>query len=58
MRAEPSAVLWDFDGTLVDTEPLWAATEREMLADYGVHWGEDKMIACHGQRPDHPRRRP
>ena len=39
MRAEPAAVLWDFDGTLVDTEPLWAATEREMLADYGVHWG-------------------
>ena len=49
MRAEPAAVLWDFDGTLVDTEPLWAATEREMLADYGVHWGEDKMVACHGQ---------
>ncbi len=49
MRAEPSAVLWDFDGTLVDTEPMWAATEREMLADYGVHWGEEKMIACHGQ---------
>lgn len=49
MPAEPSAVLWDFDGTLVDTEPLWAATEREMLADYGVEWGEDKMLACHGQ---------
>ena len=36
MQAEPKAVLWDFDGTLVDTEPLWAATEREMLAGYGV----------------------
>lgn len=49
MRGEPSAVLWDFDGTLVDTEPLWAATEREILADHGVEWGEDRMLACHGQ---------
>ena len=49
MQAEPKAVLWDFDGTLVDTEPLWAATEREMLAGYGVEWGEDMMLACHGQ---------
>ncbi|CAL8969879.1 hypothetical protein BCR15_03200 [Tessaracoccus lapidicaptus] len=49
MPAEPRAVLWDFDGTLVDTEPLWAATERVMLAEYGVEWGEDEMLACHGQ---------
>lgn len=49
MRAEPTAVLWDFDGTLVDTEPLWAATELEILARHGVTWGPEKMTACHGQ---------
>lgn len=49
MQAEPIAVLWDFDGTMVDTEPLWASTEQEMLAEYGVHWGDEEMLACHGQ---------
>lgn len=49
MRAEPTAVLWDFDGTLVDTEPLWAATEVEILARHGVTWSAEKMTSCHGQ---------
>lgn len=49
MRAEPTAVLWDFDGTLVDTEPLWASTEVEMLARYGVVWSDERMTSCHGQ---------
>jgi HAD superfamily hydrolase (TIGR01509 family) len=36
MLAEPKAVLWDFDGTLVDTEPIWDETQDEMLAERGV----------------------
>ena len=31
------AVLWDMDGTLVDTEPYWIATEFAMAEKYGAH---------------------
>lgn len=32
------AVLFDMDGTLVDTEPLWQQAETELMAGYGVEW--------------------
>lgn len=31
-----AAVLWDMDGTLIDSEPLWIETELEMLRRYGL----------------------
>ena len=31
----PAAVLWDMDGTLVDTEPYWVATETEVVGAHG-----------------------
>jgi len=31
----PSAVLWDLDGTLVDTEPYWIESETELVEDFG-----------------------
>jgi HAD superfamily hydrolase (TIGR01509 family) len=34
------AVLWDMDGTLVDTEPYWIDTERAMAEKYGATWTE------------------
>lgn len=34
----PAAVLWDFDGTLMDTEPLWLELEREELEALGGTW--------------------
>ncbi len=37
----PAAVLWDMDGTLVDTEPYWFAAERELVGRFG-----------HGDWPD------
>ena len=39
--ALPAAVLWDMDGTLVDTEPYWMACERELVDAYGGTWTED-----------------
>ncbi|WP_240340306.1 HAD family phosphatase [Nocardioides sp. SYSU D00038] len=36
----PAAVLWDMDGTLVDTEPYWIATEFAMAERYGGTWSE------------------
>ncbi len=34
----PAAVLWDMDGTLVDTEPYWIAAEYELVAAHGGRW--------------------
>ncbi|WP_232547888.1 HAD family hydrolase [Propioniciclava soli] len=34
--AAPAALLWDFDGTLADTEPSWRIAERRFLAELGV----------------------
>lgn len=36
----PAAVLWDMDGTLVDTEPYWIDTEYALAAEYGGTWSE------------------
>lgn len=35
---KPTAVLWDFDGTLLNTEPIWVRSETELMAEYGVDW--------------------
>jgi HAD superfamily hydrolase (TIGR01509 family) len=32
------AALWDFDGTLADTEPLWVEAEFELIGQLGGHW--------------------
>ncbi|HLS13710.1 MAG TPA: HAD hydrolase-like protein, partial [Beutenbergiaceae bacterium] len=34
------AVLWDMDGTLIDTEPHWLAAEQELCAEHGGTWDE------------------
>lgn len=34
----PAAILWDMDGTLIDTEPYWIAAETELCAAHGVEW--------------------
>ena len=31
----PAAVLWDMDGTLVDTEPYWMDAEHRLVAEHG-----------------------
>ncbi|GAA1588665.1 HAD superfamily hydrolase (TIGR01509 family) [Leucobacter aridicollis] len=32
----PAAALWDMDGTIIDSEPLWIAAEMAMLERYGL----------------------
>ncbi|WGT45942.1 HAD family phosphatase [Tessaracoccus lacteus] len=49
MQAEPRAVLWDFDGTMVDTEPVWTMVELEMLAERGLTFTRDVLDSMHGQ---------
>jgi HAD superfamily hydrolase (TIGR01509 family) len=35
------AVLWDMDGTIVDTEPYWFAAEYAVVAEHGDSWSDD-----------------
>jgi len=42
------AVLWDMDGTLVDTEPLWIETEHDMARKYGAPWTEADALELVG----------
>lgn len=44
----PRAVLWDLDGTLMDTEPLWYVQERELVAEYGGSWTHEDAISLTG----------
>lgn len=49
MRNEnPSAVLWDFDGTLVDTEPRWIEAETQIVTSRGGHWDQDLGVTFIG----------
>jgi len=36
-----AAVLWDMDGTIVDTEPYWIKAELDMAAEHGGQWDEE-----------------
>jgi len=47
-QQRPAAVLWDLDGTLIDTEPLWKAGEYALVAEYGGTWSEEHANAIIG----------
>jgi HAD superfamily hydrolase (TIGR01509 family) len=41
------AVIFDMDGTLVDSEPVQCEVTRTMMAGYGVAWDEDgEFLGC------------
>lgn len=44
----PAAVLWDMDGTLVDTEPHWIAAETALLGRYGASWTHEQALSLVG----------
>jgi HAD superfamily hydrolase (TIGR01509 family) len=37
----PAAVLFDMDGLLIDTEPLWFSVETDILSELGAPWELD-----------------
>ncbi|MDG2497192.1 MAG: HAD family phosphatase [Aquiluna sp.] len=37
----PMAVLWDMDGTLIDSEPYWLLSEARLAREYGGSWSEE-----------------
>ena len=48
MTSVPAAVLWDMDGTLIDTEPYWIRCEHELVATYGGRWTDEDATSIVG----------
>ena len=44
----PATILFDHDGTLVDTEPVWAAAKVALAAEFGGTWTEQDTLDCLG----------
>ncbi len=42
------AVLFDMDGTLIDSEPYWLSSEIELMAEFGYIWTTSDQAACLG----------
>jgi HAD superfamily hydrolase (TIGR01509 family) len=52
----PAAVLWDMDGTIVDTEPYWMVAEQELVGSFGGTWThEDGLRLVGNGLPDSAR---
>lgn len=48
MSQKPQAVLWDMDGTLVDTEPYWMASETALVESFGGTWSHEQALQLVG----------
>ncbi|HCX83861.1 MAG TPA: hydrolase [Micrococcales bacterium] len=44
----PAAILWDLDGTLVDTEPIWIQVETDFMTSHGVPWSHEDGLSLVG----------
>lgn len=44
VAARVKAVLWDMDGTLVDTEPYWIESEFALVAEFGGAWSMEHAL--------------
>ena len=47
-RARPAAVLWDMDGTIVDSEGHWLAAAEEILREHGIEPEGDALVGLVG----------
>lgn len=43
-----TAVLWDMDGTLIDSEPYWHESELIIARDAGGDWDKEMAWQCSG----------
>jgi beta-phosphoglucomutase-like phosphatase (HAD superfamily) len=49
---KPKAVLWDMDGTLIDSEELHWIARRDTMANEGIVIKREQFGATFGQRND------
>ncbi|MDB6428773.1 MULTISPECIES: HAD family phosphatase [unclassified Curtobacterium] len=47
-RVLPAAVLWDMDGTIIDTEPIWQQSQVELTDRYGAEWTHEDGLSLVG----------
>ncbi|MEH6780069.1 MAG: HAD family phosphatase [Rhodoglobus sp.] len=47
-HSTPAAVLWDMDGTLIDSEPYWISAEVKVVESFGGEWTHDDAMSCVG----------
>jgi HAD superfamily hydrolase (TIGR01509 family) len=52
----PAAVLWDMDGTIVDTEPYWMDAETALVHSFGGTWTHEDALTLVGQGLRHSAR--
>lgn len=43
------AIIWDFDGTLVNSEPYWHGEEKRLVAEHGGSWTDEDAVRMVGQ---------
>jgi HAD superfamily hydrolase (TIGR01509 family) len=50
---KPAAVLWDMDGTIIDSEPYWMRAETVLMAKFGREWTHELGLTMVGQGLSH-----
>jgi beta-phosphoglucomutase-like phosphatase (HAD superfamily) len=48
MGKDFAAILFDMDGTLIDSEPVWHQVEIEVMAELGYNWQPEDQAFCLG----------
>ena len=48
----PRAVMWDLDGTVIDSEEYWIVAESEIARRFGVEWTHEDGVAMIGNGLD------
>jgi beta-phosphoglucomutase-like phosphatase (HAD superfamily) len=44
----PHALIFDMDGLMIDSEPLWWDVERALAAEHGLSWSDELAHQCMG----------
>ncbi|SMG38778.1 HAD family hydrolase [Agreia pratensis] len=52
MTPLPAAVLWDMDGTIVDTEPYWMQSQEALVSRFGGSWTHEDAMTLVGSGLD------